>query len=136
MKSHFSYVNQIGCSQNFVVQYASKSLVTLWKEVKKQNKKRKSILYLKLLKKQKKKAFLLKNFQATNYAQKAFALDAKVCENGAKAHSCLFKKQKKVFAPAIHFYHTENFENIDCMRHNGYNAHGEILWRHSQKYRV
>ena len=53
MKSHFSLFNQIGFSQNFVVSSPSKNLLLIWKEVHKRKKKRKSILYLGLLKKQK-----------------------------------------------------------------------------------
>jgi hypothetical protein len=134
MKSHFSLLNQIGFSQNFVFSSPPKNLLSMWKEVHKRKKKRKSILYLGLLKKQKRKAFKISKFKNTKFHSCAFALETKKTDITTFAHAKLFKKRLSKQLPLFNFYHTKNLEVSKSIRHNGYNAHGEILWYHSKKY--
>lgn len=136
MKSHFSLLNQIGFSQNFVFSSPSKDLLSLWKEVHKRKKKRKSILYLGLLKKQKRKAFKISKYKKTKFHTCPFALVAKETDITTFAHAKLFKKHLPKQLPLFNFYHTKNLEISKSIRHNGYNAHGEILWHHSKKYNI
>ena len=136
MKSHFSLFNQIGFSQNFVVSSPSKNLLSIWKEVHKRKKKRKSILYLGLLKKQKRKAFKIYKFKKSKFHSCISAFEAKETDHTNLAHAKLFKKHFSKQLPVFNFYHTKNLEVSKSIRHNGYNAHGEILWHHSKKYPI
>lgn len=132
MKSHFSFLNQIGFSQNFALQSSSKSLLSLWKEVHKRKKKRKSFIYLDLLRKQKKKACKLQNFQSSKLPKNLLAFNKSEFDKSKIAHSSLFKNSKLLVF--TNFYQAESFEAPKSIRHNGYNVHGEIVWHHSKKY--
>lgn len=134
MKSHFSLLNIIGFSQNFVFKAPSKNLLSLWKEVHKRKKKRKSILYLGLLKKQKRKAFKISKYKKTKFH--TCTLEAKQNDIFSFAHAKLFKKHKSKPLPFFHFYHTKNLEISKSINHSGYNVHGEMLWHHSKKYNI
>lgn len=136
MKSHFSLLNRIGFSQNFVFSAPTKNLLSLWKEVHKRKKKRKSILYLALLKKQKRKAFQISKYKKTEFHSNLFALEANQTKLSFLAHAKLFKKQISKQLPFFHFYHTKNLEVSKSINHSGYNAHGEMLWHHSKKYNL
>lgn len=134
MKSHFSFFNQIGFSQNFAVKSSSKSLLSLWKEVHKRKKKRKFSIYLSLLRKQKRKACKLQNFQFSKHIVNPIASNEREFDQSKIAHSCLFKKSKLSLLPFFPIHQAESFEAPKSIRHDGYNVHGEMIWHHSKKY--
>lgn len=136
MKSHFSLFNQIGFSPNFVASSTPKSLLSLWKEVHKRKKKRKSIIYLGLLKKQKRKTFKFSRFKKSKFHSSSSALDAKIPEVTSFAHTRLFKKDLTKELPVFSLHHQKNVKVSKSICHNGYNAHGEMVWHYPKKYPI